>query len=164
MRSNNLSVLIIDDSEIIQDRLKEILCKIEGVDCIGMVRSSAEGLAMTSSHKPGLVVLDIKLSDRIGIDIVEKVKHLSPDSIVIVLTNYPFAAYRIRCMSVGADYFLDKSLEFSKVGDIAEYLLTMEYRNGSTTADIYTTRKDIIDTGNRNKVSAQSPHIVRKGI
>ena len=164
MLSNRLSVLIIDDSEMIQDRLKEILCKIEGVDCIGMARSSVEGMELAASHKPGLVVLDIKLSDRIGIDIVEKVKHLSPESIVIVLTNYPFAAYRIRCMSMGADYFLDKSLEFSKVRDIAEYMLTMEYKNGSVTADIYNTRKEIMDTGNRYKTPAQSPHTIRKGI
>jgi len=149
---------------MIQDRLKEMLCKIEGVDCIGMARSYIEGMEMASSHKPGLVVMDIKLSDRIGIDIVEKVKHLCPESIVIVLTNYPFAAYRIRCMSMGADYFLDKSLEFSKVRDIAEYMLTMEYKKSSVTADIYNTRKEIMDTGNRFKTAAQPPHAMRKGI
>ncbi len=123
MQSNQLTILVMDDSEIIRERLTEILSRIEGAQCIGKTRYASEGLDMVSLYRPDLVVIDFKLHDRIGMDIVKKIKQINPQSIVIVMTNYPYSAYRIRCMSLGADYFLDKSLEFSRVKDIAENIL-----------------------------------------
>jgi DNA-binding NarL/FixJ family response regulator len=128
MRSKQLTVLVIDDSRIIRERLTEILSKIEGVQSIGKAKYASDGLDMVSLYKPDLVFLDFKLHDRIGIDIVEKIKLISPRSIIIVMTNYPYSAYRIRCMSLGADYFLDKSLEFSKVKDIALNIQSRGYQ------------------------------------
>jgi DNA-binding NarL/FixJ family response regulator len=128
MQSNQLTILVIDDSEIIRERLAEILSRIEGAQCIGKTRYASEGLDLVSLYKPDLVILDFKLHDRIGMDIVKKIKLISPRSIIIVMTNYPYSAYRIRCMSLGADYFLDKSLEFSRVKDIAINILTQGYQ------------------------------------
>ena len=164
MQSNKLTILIMDDSEIIQERLKEILCKIDGVECVGKVTNSGEGLDIVSSCKPGLVVLDIRLADRVGMDIIKKIKHFSPHTIVVVLTNYTFSAYRIHCMSLGADYFLDKSLEFSKVRDIAEYMLTPEYRKGPGRRYGYSDSKDMVDSGKRYKPGVRTRQMVHKDL
>jgi len=44
-------------------------------------------------------------------------------STVIVLTNHPYALYRKKCLQVGAKFFLDKSNEFEKVGEVLQGLI-----------------------------------------
>ena len=58
-----------------------------------------------------------------GMEIIPKLKQISPTPIVIILTNYSDATYQDYCKKLGADHFLDKSLEFHKVSDIAMNIL-----------------------------------------
>ena len=70
---------------------------------------------MARTLKPDFVVLDIKMPDLNGMDILSDIKQIIPTPVVIILTNYPYPSYRIRCLELGADYFFDKSSEFSNV-------------------------------------------------
>ncbi|MFQ5660372.1 MAG: response regulator transcription factor [Gammaproteobacteria bacterium] len=110
-----IKVLIIDDSEIIRERLSEMLSKIENVEIIGKAGFALEGLNLARSHKPRFVILDIRMPDISGLDILGDIKKIDPAPVIVALTNYPYPSYRKRCMKLGADYFFDKSSEFSKV-------------------------------------------------
>ncbi len=48
-------------------------------------------------------------------DLIPRLKELEPPPIVVVLTNYPYPAYRQRAAEAGSDFFFDKSTEFHKV-------------------------------------------------
>ena len=48
-------------------------------------------------------------------DSIPRLKELKPPPIVVVLTNYPYPAYRRRAAEAGSDFFFDKSTEFQKV-------------------------------------------------
>ena len=67
-------------------------------------------------------------------------------------------------MSLGADYFMDKSLEFSKVRDIAEYMLTPEYRKGPGRRYDYSDSKDMVDSGKRYKPGVRTRRMVHKDL
>jgi DNA-binding NarL/FixJ family response regulator len=58
-----------------------------------------------------------------GIDVLESMKKDGLISTVIVLTNHPYALYRKKCLQVGAKFFLDKSNEFEKVGEVLQGLI-----------------------------------------
>ena len=59
-----------------------------------------------------------------GVDVLRAVRPKSPDIAFVVLTNHPNAQYRRVCMEAGADSFLDKSTEFSKIKEVvAECIL-----------------------------------------
>jgi len=53
-----------------------------------------------------------------GINVLRKIKKQSPETVVVILTNYPYAAYRKHCTELGADFFFDKSTEFEKIKSI----------------------------------------------
>jgi two-component system, cell cycle response regulator DivK len=122
-KSKRLTVLIIDDSEIIRERLSEMIFEIDGVHEVFMAESAMKGLELAQSVKPGLVVLDIKMPDVSGIDVLSDIKQIEPPPVVTILTNFPYKTYQRRCMELSADYFFDKSSEFSRVKDIVVELL-----------------------------------------
>jgi CheY-like chemotaxis protein len=123
MQTERITALIIDDSKIIRDRLEELLFEVNGVSTVIKAASAREGLELAAAGKPLLVVLDIRMPDICGIDILEHIKQTSPAPVVAVLTNYPDESYRRRCLELGADYFFDKSSEFFEIRNIMKNLI-----------------------------------------
>jgi YesN/AraC family two-component response regulator len=119
-----LKVLIIDDSEIIRDRLSEMISEVKNVEIVGMARNAREGVQLNDIHKPDLVILDIRLPEKSGISIINEIKSTYPSPCVAILTNYPLLSYQKQCMREGADYFFDKASEFCRLKNVAMDLLS----------------------------------------
>lgn len=113
-------IFIVDDSQTLRERLVKMLAEVEGVGVIGQARNAAEAIAGIRDLKPRVVILDIQMPDGSGIDVLKTIKQESQPPIVVMLTNHPYPQYRERCMKLGADYFLDKSIEFDQLAEIFE--------------------------------------------
>lgn len=107
--------LIVDDSAVIRRRLISLLSEIEGVKLVGETNNALDGAALIRELRPDVVILDIRMRDRSGIGLLEDIKNEADLPTIIVLTNYPYAAYRKRCMELGAGHFFDKSTEFTEL-------------------------------------------------
>lgn len=69
-------------------------------------------------EKPDLVLLDINLPGKSGIELLRKIKGSGSECEVIMITNHADDYYKKVCRDLGADYFLDKSIEFSMLPEI----------------------------------------------
>ncbi len=114
-----IKVFITDDSLIVREHLVALLDELAGVEIVGQAGSVAEAISGIRNLQPDVVILDIRLPDGSGIDVLQNVKLVQP---VIILTNYPYPGYRQRCLSAGADFFLDKSTEFDQLPQLFEQL------------------------------------------
>lgn len=122
-RSNSaIKVFITDDSLIVREHLVTLLDELAGVEIVGQAGNVAEAISGIRSLRPDVVILDIRLPDGSGIDVLQNVKQDQPAPVVIILTNYPYPGYRQRCLSAGADFFLDKSTEFDQLPRLFEQL------------------------------------------
>ncbi len=119
-----MKVFIADDSQVIRERLSALLSDIEGIEVIGEAKDGLEGRDAILEQKPDVVILDIRMPWRNGLDMLRDIKESNPDIKVIILTNYPYPQYRRRCMEEGADYFFDKSSEFEKVPEVLAKLIS----------------------------------------
>ncbi len=122
----NKSILIIDDSEIIRERLVNRLERFPGVRLIKQAKDKISALAAFENTNPEVAIIDIQLPDGNGIDILCKIKKENCSTVVIVLTNYPYSVIRKRCLELGADYFFDKSTEFEKIFDVLDKISVSE--------------------------------------
>ena len=113
-----LKVYVVDDSELVRERLIDIVSEIEGVKVVGETGDLQGAEAFIPQLRPDAVILDIRLPDGNGITLLRHMKRERPAVTVIVLTNYPYPQYREECLDAGADYFLYKATEFNKVGEI----------------------------------------------
>ena len=108
-------VLIVDDSSAVRQRLVTILSNTEGVEVVGEAKDSAEALGLCAYLRPDVVTLDLVLPDESGVEVLQKIKRMDNPPQVIVLTNYPYPAFKRRCLALGAEYFLNKATEFERI-------------------------------------------------
>jgi DNA-binding NarL/FixJ family response regulator len=112
MAAKNLRVLIVDDSLVIRQRLAAFVGEMRGVDIVAEAVDGRQGLDLAANHAPDVVIADVRMPGMSGIELLSELKRRNDPPTVIILTNYPYPAYRKRCKDLGADYFFDKSTEF----------------------------------------------------
>lgn len=126
METRKLKVAIVDDSEIIRERIVQKLNKCDKLNVIWQAENVERTYSCCNVSIPSVLILDIQLPDGSGIDILEKLKSDYEDIKIIMLTNYPSLPFRKKCIAAGADYFFDKSTEFDKVFEVLKELAQKE--------------------------------------
>jgi len=111
----NKKVLIVDDSDLLQSRIKDRLLKVFERITIKHAFNCDEALKLFPSFGPDVVILDIALPDGSGIDLLRKFKEDKPMVNVVIFTSYPSSEFEKRCMDLKADHFIDKSHPLSLV-------------------------------------------------
>jgi DNA-binding NarL/FixJ family response regulator len=110
-----LTVYIVDDSDVMRERLVELASDITGIEIMGQSGNPVDALNSIIKEHPDIVILDIRLPGRSGIDVLKDIKKETPAPIVIMITNYPYSQYRKGCLDAGADYFFSKINEFETI-------------------------------------------------
>lgn len=113
-----LVTLIVDDSLVIIERFIEILTDMDNVGTILQAGNYAEGCQVLEYIKPDVVLLDINLPDKSGIELLRLIHARHADIKVIMITNQATEHYKKICAGLGADHFFDKSNEFELIPGI----------------------------------------------
>jgi DNA-binding NarL/FixJ family response regulator len=111
-------VYVVEDSAAVRSRIVSMLNGVPGVDIVGAsgaIRVASEAIRELA---PDTVILDIRLEDGNGIDLLQMIKSGNSPTRVIMLTNFNIPAYEARCRELGADFFFDKSNDFEKILDV----------------------------------------------
>lgn len=112
-----MRILIADDSELLRERLVDILTEIEEIEVVGQEENVTKVITAIERLKPDLIILDIQMPGGNGISVLEAVKKREKSPIVIMFTNFPYLQYRKKCLDAGADFFFYKATEFEKLID-----------------------------------------------
>ncbi len=118
--NHKIKVFIADDSLIVREHLVTMLNELAEVEIVGQAETVAEAISGILELQPDVVILDIRMPGGSGIDVLQTIKQDRPAPVVIILTNYPYPAYRQKCLQAGADFFLDKSTEFDQIPELFE--------------------------------------------
>jgi DNA-binding NarL/FixJ family response regulator len=116
MSSRNLSVLLVEDSRVLAERLRETLLSVPGVQLAGTVDSEADAVAVLQRQPVDVVLLDLHLRQGTGFGVLRAIPtDQVKKTVVIVLTNYDLAEYRRAAAALGARHFLDKLRDFERL-------------------------------------------------
>ena len=103
-----INVLIADDHAILRGGLKEILARqLEGAVC-GEAMDAQEVLAQVQNHDWDLVILDVTMPGRSGLDVLRELKVVRPKLPVLVLSMHPEDKYGKRMLRAGDSGYLEK--------------------------------------------------------
>ena len=120
MNKRRLIVLIVDDAQLVIQRIVELLKELPCVDRIIGAGSFSQALQQLKTNVPDLVLMDIQLPGQSGIELLMHVKKYYPAVKAVMLTNKADLHYKAICEKEGCDYFIDKSSEFEKIPNIIE--------------------------------------------
>ena len=92
-----------------------LLEEAEGIGYINVAYDYDEAYNCLKQERPDLVLLDINLPGKNGIDLLREIKQSDLKCSVVMISNHDNEYYRQQCKLLGAEHFLDKSTDFGMV-------------------------------------------------
>lgn len=103
-----IRVFIVDDHAIVREGLKQILVDTPDLVVAGDAETGHEAIQLARQGKYDVLLLDISMPDRSGIDVLKQIKKESPDIAVLMLSMHREDQYAIRSLKSGAAGYLNK--------------------------------------------------------
>lgn len=107
--NKTVSVIIIDDHPVVLEGFVSLLRNVEEVTIAGCFTHAAEGLAFLSQHAVDILLLDINLPDRNGIELCGEIRKLYPATRIIIISNHSERQMITRLLQEGAAGYLLKN-------------------------------------------------------
>lgn len=101
-------VAICDDHKIVREGLKQIINVFEGFEVVVEAESGEQLISKIHNTEVDILVLDVSLPGRSGLEVLKQIKSLQPQMGVLVLSMYPEDQFAIRMLKAGASGYLHK--------------------------------------------------------
>jgi DNA-binding NarL/FixJ family response regulator len=103
-----MRVLVADDHGIVRRGIKQILAEIACIEIVDEATNGQEALARAGKIPYDLVLLDISMPGRNGLDVLKQLKAEKPGLPVLILSMHPEEQYALRALKAGASGYLTK--------------------------------------------------------
>ncbi len=123
MKASKKTILIVDDSALILDRLASMLQKLDNAGSVFAAQTFTDALKLLGETAIDIALFDIHLQDKSGIDLLRITQERHPGTIVIIVTNQASEETELVCKKLGATHFLDKSKDFFRIPQLVAALL-----------------------------------------
>ena len=101
-------LLLVDDHAVVRSGLRMLLEGQHDVEIVGEAATAAEALAATASLRPDLILMDIGLPDKSGIEATREIKKQFPQVFVVALTIHEDEEYFFKMLDAGASGYVPK--------------------------------------------------------
>ncbi len=122
--------LVIDDDDVVRKTCVELL-EARGHKTLSAA-SVGEGLRLFAEHRPAAVLLDLRLPDGTGIDVLRELQRQAPGTPVVVISGHGSVAEAVEAMKVGATDFLEKPVSRDRLFQILDRIFHPPLPGGET--------------------------------
>jgi DNA-binding NarL/FixJ family response regulator len=106
--SNTIRVVLTDDHVFVRDGIKSLLENEANIKVVGEGTDGLEALKIVENEKPDLLILDIRMPNLTGIEVVEKLRAQGNSVKIIMLSMHESEEYVLKSIRAGADGYLLK--------------------------------------------------------
>lgn len=106
----HLRILLVDDHEVVRIGLRTLLSRYPQFEVVAEAATADEALARTLQYQPDVVVMDIRLPGKNGIEATREIKQSRPETEVIVLTSYAEDELLFDAIRAGAAGYILKQI------------------------------------------------------
>jgi DNA-binding NarL/FixJ family response regulator len=103
-----IKILIADDHAIVREGLKQILSQTPDMAVVAEASNGQEALDKLAGNNVDLIILDISMPGKSGLDVLREIKSQKPGLSVLILSMYPEEQYAVRVLRAGASGYLTK--------------------------------------------------------
>ena len=116
----DLKIVLVDDSPSIQEFIKRFLLRVKGCKLVGVAGDGEEALIMIRMLHPHLVLLDVSMPVKNGIEALRELREENSEVVIIMFTADSCPRLKQACLTAGANYFVCKTDFQDLVNIIAE--------------------------------------------
>jgi two-component system, NarL family, invasion response regulator UvrY len=104
-----IRILVADDHAVVRQGVKQILADVQDMAVKDEAQNGAETLEKVLQHDYDVVLLDISMPGRSGLEVLEDIKNQRPKLAVLILSMHPEEQYAVRALRAGASGYLTKA-------------------------------------------------------
>lgn len=150
-----LNILIVDDHAVVRRGIKEIILETISSDAgFDEAANGREALQKTTDNNYDLVLLDISMPGRNGLDTLKAIKTEKPDLPVLVLSMYPEEQFAMRSFKAGASGYITKESAPEELQIAVTIILQGRKYISSYFSEI------LLSELRNEKVTGESPHLI----
>lgn len=113
-----LRVLLVEDSRVLVERMRESLDALDNVEIVGSVADETAAVEAVRAKAPDVVILDLQLKEGTGFGVMQRLGDARPT--IIVFTNYMLPEYQRLARALGVEYFLNKSVDYERLPQLLQ--------------------------------------------
>ena len=157
-----MHILIADDHAVVRRGLREILADaLPGAD-FSEAGNGDEVLSQLGKSQAAMLVLDISMPGRSGMDVLRDVKHAYPRLPVIILSCQPEDQYAVRCLRAGAAAYINKESAPEELAEATKKILSGgRYVSASVAETLLTNLDDSVDKPLHELLSDREYEVMR---
>ncbi len=106
----DLRILLVDDHEVVRLGLKALLSRHPRFEIVGEAGNADEAVARARVHKPDVIVMDIRLPGKSGIDATREIVAILPETKIIILTSFADDDLLMEAVAAGATGYVLKQI------------------------------------------------------
>ncbi len=123
MVQNDLKILIADDHSVVRNGIIKSLSSKFSKITFGEASNGAEALKTLQKTDWDLIILDISMPGRSGLDVLKEIKSSKPDIPVIIFSMYPEDQFAVRSIKAGASAYLSKDISSGELEKVISGIL-----------------------------------------
>src|SRR4029079_10848837 len=108
MSRKDVRVLLVDDQAVVREGYRTLLEKHEGLTVVGEASNAAAAYQCYKDTQPDVVVMDISMPGRGGIDAMEHIRQFDPAARILVFTMHGGVPYALQAFRAGARGYVTK--------------------------------------------------------
>jgi DNA-binding NarL/FixJ family response regulator len=108
MNDSKVKVLLVDDHAVVRDGIRLMLDSVDDIEVAGEAGTAHDALLATRTQHYDVVLVDINLPDRSGLELIRRLRMHAAKTAVVVLSAYPEEMYALRAFKMGAAAYLNK--------------------------------------------------------
>jgi len=157
-----MHILIADDHAVVRRGLREILADaLPGAD-FSEAGTGDEVLSQLGKSQAAMLILDISMPGRSGMDVLRDVKHAYPRLPVIILSCQPEDQYAVRCLRAGAAAYINKESAPEELAEATKKILSGgRYVSASVAETLLTNLDDSVDKPLHELLSDREYEVMR---
>ncbi len=112
-----INIIIVDDHAVVRSGIKHILMERPDIKVVAEARNGSEAMQHLRDKSADMVLLDISMPDKSGIEVLKNIRSQHPQVSVLILTMHPEEQYAIRALKGGAAGYITKDSAPSELID-----------------------------------------------
>jgi len=121
------TILIVDDHPLVREGLKSILQRAAEYEVAGEVGNARDAIQMVRSLKPDLVLLDLGLPDKSGLELSREIRNISPPTSILIVSMHSKVDYIVKAFQAGATGYMTKESATERLLQGVAQVLNGEY-------------------------------------
>ena len=115
MSEDRIRVMIADDHAVVRQGIRIVLEQVEGIEVVGEASDGDEALALARELRPDVVLLDVTMPGKTGLEVARDLRAEGPESAILILSMHDDPEYVLQAVRAGADGYVLKDVAPSEL-------------------------------------------------